>query len=130
MKYIDLMVHMPVVEAFGETELPLALGMRLGMRVSRLRDLLDRLERERKKRLEVLADKDSDGKAVIVDGKYGGVSEEMFKTEWEALLDNEVEVDLPKPLTEEQFKGVETLQPKVAAALEALGLLSLEGLDN
>lgn len=122
MRYADVLGYLPIVEKYGEEELPLKLSMRLGVRVALLRDVAEKLDLQRRALLRRISDKDADDKPLMKEGRFV-VDAETFRAAWEEVLSDEAPVTLPAPLKLIDFAEVEKMSFGVMSAMTILGIV-------
>ena len=92
MIYRTLYMYFPVLEIFGQRELPKDVAINIGVRVMRLRELFVAAEERRLQLVELHAKRDDDG--VIIVGEDGFAfmrSQVEFQKAWSELLEAEIE---------------------------------------
>lgn len=103
--------HFANLAGCGKLVLPSKLSFAVSCNLERLQREAERIDKEREKLCKQYADKDRDGKPVVVDSvinnakkqeyRMSGENRKAFDEEFNTLLDTEVEVEIRKAKMEE-----------------------------
>lgn len=119
MRYKELYVTFPLLNAFGQRDLPKAMAVKIGWRISKLRDIFNVLEG---KRVEMAKKYEHDDEGKIAEES----DRQEFLNDWQEMLEVEVE-DYPEwksKLTLEDMP--DNLSPLESEALYRFGMLEEE----
>lgn len=104
MKLREVNKHLNALAGLGEKIFPARLGYAISCNIEKLQRESERIEKEREKLCEQYAEKDGDGNCVMVDSiidnkkvkeyKMADGNRELFRKEYDDLLDTEVEVEI------------------------------------
>lgn len=138
MKLKEVQERLKGLARMGIKTFPSKLSFAVSCNIEKLQKESERIEKERKKLCEQYAEKDEDGKPVMVDSAINGntvkeykMDEEgrkAFSEEYEALLDTEVNVEIRTVKTEvvEQCEKVERYDIPTVAELVAMSFMLKE----
>lgn len=111
MKEREAREHFNGLSGLGNLTLPSKLGFAITCNLEKLQKESERIEKERKKLCEQFADKDEEGKPVMIDSMINGqktqeykMTEEnkkLFSEEYEALPDSDVDIEIRTVKSEE-----------------------------
>lgn len=117
MKERDVTKNYRNLAGIGNLVLPSKLSFAISCNIEKLKKEAERIEKERKKLCEQYAEKDAEGKPVMVDSvieghktqeyKMSDDDKKMFLEEYESLLDEEVEISI-RTIKQEVLEKCET----------------------
>lgn len=135
MKLKEAQVRLQNLAKLGTKTFPAKLSFAISCNIEKLQKEAEHIEKERKKLCEQYADKDDDGKPVMVDSVINGVESKEYKMdasaraafgeEYDSLLDTEVDVNIRMVKTEvvEQCERAERYDIPTVAELLALAFM-------
>lgn len=135
MKLKEAQVRLQNLAKLGTKTFPAKLSFAISCNIEKLQKEAEHIEKERKKLCEQYADKDDDGKPVMVDSVINGVESKGYKMdasaraafgeEYDSLLDTEVDVNIRMVKTEvvEQCERAERYDIPTVAELLALAFM-------
>lgn len=135
MKLKEVQVRLQNLAKLGTKTFPAKLSFAISCNIEKLQKEAEHIEKERKKLCEQYAEKDDDGKPVMVDSVIGGKESKEYKMdtsartafgeEYESLLDTEVDVTIRTVKTEvvEQCERAERYDIPTVAELLALAFM-------
>lgn len=135
MKLKEAQVRLQNLAKLGTKTFPAKLSFAISCNIEKLQKEAEHIEKERKKLCEQYADKDDDGKPVMVDSVINGVESKEYKMdasaraafgeEYDSLLDTEVDVNIRMVKTGvvEQCERAERYDIPTVAELLALAFM-------
>lgn len=132
MKLREVQVRLQNLAKLGTKTFPAKLSFAISCNIEKLQKEAEHIEKERKKLCEQYAEKDDDGKPVMVDSvlngkeskeyKMDGTARAAFAEEYDSLMDTEVDVTIRTVKTEvvEQCERAERYDILTVAELLAL----------
>lgn len=135
MKLKEAQVRLQNLAKLGTKTFPAKLSFAISCNIEKLQKEAEHIEKERKKLCEQYADKDDDGKPVMVDSVINGVESKEYKMnaaaraafgeEYDSLLDTEVDVNIRTVKTGvvEQCERAERYDIPTVAELLALAFM-------
>lgn len=135
MKLKEAQVRLQNLAKLGTKTFPAKLSFAISCNIEKLQKEAEHIEKERKKLCEQYADKDDDGKPVMVDSVINGVESKEYKMdaaaratfgeEYDSLLDTEIDVNIRMVKTEvvEQCERADRYDIPTVAELLALAFM-------
>lgn len=135
MKLRETQVRLQNLAKLGTKTFPAKLSFAISCNIEKLQKEAEYIEKERKKLCEQYAEKDDDGKPVMVDSvlngkeskeyKMDGTTRAAFAEEYDSLMDTEVDVTIRTVKTEvvEQCERAERYDIPTVAELLALAFM-------
>lgn len=135
MKLKEAQARLQNLAKLGTKTFPAKLSFAISCNIEKLQKEAEHIEKERKKLCEQYADKDDDGKPVMVDSVINGVESKEYKMdaaaraafgeEYDSLLDTEVDVNIRMAKTEvvEQCERADRYDIPTVAELLALAFM-------
>ena len=135
MKLKEAQARLQNLAKLGTKTFPAKLSFAISCNIEKLQKEAEHIEKERKKLCEQYADKDDDGKPVMVDSVLNGVESKEYKMdaaaraafgeEYDSLLDTEVDVNIRMAKTEvvEQCERADRYDIPTVAELLALAFM-------
>lgn len=135
MKLRETQVRLQNLAKLGTKTFPAKLSFAISCNIEKLQKEAEHIEKERKKLCEQYAEKDDDGKPVMVDSvlngkeskeyKMDGTTRAAFAEEYDSLMDTEVDVTIRTVKTEvvEQCERAERYDIPTVAELLALAFM-------
>lgn len=135
MKLKEVQVRLKNLANLGAKTFPAKLSFAISCNIEKLQKEAEHIEKERKKLCEQYADKDDDGKPVMVDSVINGVESKEYKMdaaaratfgeEYDSLLDTEIDVNIRMVKTEvvEQCERADRYDIPTVAELLALAFM-------
>lgn len=135
MKLKEAQARLQNLAKLGTKTFPAKLSFAISCNIEKLQKEAEHIEKERKKLCEQYAEKDDDGKPVMVDSVINGVESKEYKMdaaaraafgeEYDSLLDTEVDVSIRTVKTEvvEQCERADRYDIPTVAELLALAFM-------
>lgn len=135
MKLKEAQARLQNLAKLGTKTFPAKLSFAISCNIEKLQKEAEHIEKERKKLCEQYADKDDDGKPVMVDSVINGVESKEYKMdaaaratfgeEYDSLLDTEIDVNIRMVKTEvvEQCERADRYDIPTVAELLALAFM-------
>ena len=122
-KYNELIAVNDIINGLMDKNMPIVIGHKIQRNFKKIKEALDEFEQSRMKLVDKYANKDENGKPIIIDNRFDIPDKSLFDVEYNELLN--VEIDIPfdtisfTALSDMEDSGkYDSLTPREQAALD------------